>query len=100
MFVLGHFIKGIANVLNFVLTLYVVLIIFRAIVSWINPNPNHPLVELLYKLTEPVLAPIRRKLNLRIPVDISPIIVIIVIIFLQSFLVGSLKDLAVRLITP
>ncbi len=100
MFFLGNFINGIASVLSFILTLFVFLIIFRAVSSWINLSPYHPLVELLHKLTEPVLSPIRRKLSLRIPVDISPIIVIIIIVFLQSFLVGSLRDISLRLRTP
>lgn len=98
MFVIGNFIKGIANVLNFILTLYIFLIIIRAIISWININPHNRLVELLHKFTEPVLAPIRRKVGTRFPIDISPIIVIIIIMFLQSFLVDSLHDAAARLV--
>jgi YggT family protein len=100
LFVVGNFIRGIAGVLNFILTLYIFLIIMRAIVSWINLSPYHPLIELLHKLTEPVLGPLRRKIGLRLPIDISPIIVIIIIIFIQGFVVGSLNDLAVRLRNP
>ena len=100
MFVMGNFIRGVAGILNFILTLYILLIIMRAIVSWINFNPYHSLIDLLHKLTEPLLEPIRRKIGPRLPIDISPIIVIIVIIFIQSFVVGSLNDLSVRLRNP
>ncbi len=100
MFVLGNFIGAISSVLNFVLTLYIFLIICRAIVSWINLNPYHSLVEVLHKITEPVLAPVRRRINLRLPIDISPIVVIVIIIFLQGFVVSSLRDLSERLRIP
>jgi YggT family protein len=54
-------------------------------------------VQFLDKVCEPVLEPIRRRmpLNFRFGIDISPLIVILVIIFLKSFLIKSLFDLSV-----
>ncbi|MBL7031643.1 MAG: YggT family protein [Nitrospira sp.] len=69
------------------LGLYKWVVIFAALVTWVNPDPYNPIVRFLYKATEPVLYPIRRFIGTRLgPIDISPIIVIFVIIFIQSFL--------------
>ena len=69
------------------LGLYKWVVIFAALVTWVNPDPYNPIVRFLYKATEPVLSPIRRFIGNRLgAIDISPIIVIFVIVFIQSFL--------------
>jgi YggT family protein len=75
------------------------LILIRALVSWVNPDPFNPIVQFLEKTTEPILYPIRKILpfSLRFGLDISPIIAFLIIIFLKSFLVNTLLDLATRL---
>jgi YggT family protein len=71
------------------------IIIARAVISWVNPDPYNPIVRFLYSITDPVLLAIRRRLPLSFGgIDFSPIVVILVIIFLQRFLVASLHDLA------
>jgi YggT family protein len=71
------------------------IIIARAVISWVNPDPYNPIVRFLYNITDPVLLAIRRRLPLSFGgIDFSPIVVILVIIFLQRFLVASLHDLA------
>src|SRR5207247_3425697 len=72
---------------------YIWIIIARAIVSWVSPDPFNPIVRFLHRATEPVLRPIRRRLP-DMPIDFSPMIVIIAIIFLQRFLVKTLYQLA------
>jgi YggT family protein len=100
MFVLGNLIEGVAKVLDMVLTVYIWIIVIRALISWVNPDPYNPIVQFLYRATEPVLRPIRRWLPFRnIGIDFSPVIVIAVIIFLQTFVVQSLIQLAFRLKT-
>ena len=95
MFVLSNFIMGLAKVIDIALTLYMWIIIFRALISWVNPDPYNQIVIFLYRVTEPVLGPIRRRLPMRnIGIDISPIIVILVIIFLQYFLVETMIQMA------
>jgi len=95
LFVLGNFIIGLAKVIDIALTLYMWIIIFRALISWVNPDPYNQIVIFLYRVTEPVLGPIRRRLPMRnIGIDISPIIVILVIIFLQYFLVETMTQMA------
>jgi YggT family protein len=95
MFILANFLSAAAQVLNIGLTLYMWIIIGRAIISWVNPDPYNPIVRFLTSVTEPVLYPIRRRLPISLGgIDFSPIIVILAIIFIQSFLVQSLMDLA------
>ena len=98
MFVLSNFILAVAKIIDIVLSLYMWIIVARALVSWVSPDPYNPIVRFLYRATEPVMAPIRRWLPLRgLGIDISPIIAIAAIIFLQSFLLRSLIEFAYRL---
>jgi YggT family protein len=98
MFVAGNFLDAVARILDIALTAYYWIIIVRAIVSWVNPDPWNPIVQFLQRATEPVLAPIRRILpTWRVGIDFSPLIAILAVIFIQQFLVGSLRDLAWRM---
>jgi len=97
MFLAGNVLQGLATVADYVLWLYMWVIIARALISWVNPDPGNPIVQFLERATEPVLSPIRRRLGWRLGVDVSPIIAILVIIFLQVAVVQSLKDVASRM---
>ncbi|MDD3471243.1 MAG: YggT family protein [Desulfomonilaceae bacterium] len=95
MFVLGNFISAIAHVLDVILTIYMWLIIISALISWVNPDPYNPIVRFLYSVTEPVLSFVRRNLPLpQMGIDFSPLIVLLVIVFLQNFLVHTLLQIA------
>ncbi len=98
MFVIGNFLAAVAKIVDIALTLYMWIIIGRAVISWVNPDPYNPIVRFLNSVTEPVLYPVRRRLPISLGgIDFSPIIVILAIIFVQSFLVRSLAELAMRL---
>jgi len=99
MFIIGRLLEAIASILSMGLGIYMWIIIIRAIISWVNPDPYNPIVQLLYRATEPVLAAVRRALPIlmNVGIDFSPLIVIFAIYFLQVFLVGSIHDLAFRL---
>ena len=98
MYIIGNFLAAIAKVLDIVLVLYMWVIILRALLSWVNPDPYNPIVQFLYNVTEPILYRIRRAIPMSgIGIDFSPIIVLLVIIFLQSFLVNSLSRFAMQL---
>lgn len=99
MFVVGNVLLGIATVLDYALWLYMWVIIARALISWVNPDPWNPIVQFLDRATEPVLSPIRRRIGWRmgVGVDLSPLVAILVITFLQYAVVQSLKDLALRM---
>lgn len=95
MFVLSNFVVALARIVDIVLTLYMWIIIFRAIISWVNADPYNKIVIFLYRATEPVLRPVRRIMPLRnVGIDLSPIIIILMIIFLQYFLVETIIQLA------
>ena len=94
MFLIGNFIHAMAVLLSYVLTIYIWLIIIRALISWVNPDPFNPIVQILHRLTDPVLEPVRRRLPDFGGLDVSPIVVLLAIFFLQSFLVTSLMDVA------
>jgi YggT family protein len=94
MFVLGHFIVAVARIIDIALTLYMWIIIIRAVLSWVNPDPYNTIVRLLYQITEPVMALVRRWIPFRgMGIDLSPMIILLAIVFLQSFLVPSLMQM-------
>lgn len=98
MFILSNLLVALAGVLGMVLTLYTYVIIARAIVSWVNPDPYNPIVRFLYNVTEPVLYRVRRTIpSYAGGIDFSPLIVLLGVYFLQSFLVQSLRDFAYAL---
>lgn len=98
MFIIINLLDAIAIIIHYVLTIYMWLIIIRAVISWVNPDPYNPIVNFLYQVTEPVLYRVRRYLPFgKMAIDISPIIVFIAIIFLDRFLVGTIQDIVVRL---
>ena len=94
MFLFGNLIHAVAVLLSYVLTIYIWIIIIRALISWVNPDPFNPIVQILHRLTDPVLDPVRRRLPDMGGIDISPIVVLLIIFFLQNFLVTSLMDVA------
>jgi|UniRef100_A0A7C3WN37 YggT family protein len=95
MIALRHFLEALATVLSWGLDIYMWLIIARALLSWVNPDPYNPIVRFLYNITEPVLAPFRRRLPLIYAgLDLSPLAVLAVILFLKVFLVQTLLDYA------
>lgn len=99
MFVLHNFIVAIAKILDFLLSAYMWIIIGRAIISWVNADPYNPAVRFLYQATEPVLSRIRKLLPLAVVsgFDLSPMVLILAIYFLQNFLVPTLHQLAMSI---
>ena len=95
MLVLSNFVVALARIIDIVLTLYMWVIIARALISWVNADPYNQIVIFLYRATEPILRLVRRIIPFRnIGIDLSPMIVILVIIFLQYFLVETLIQFA------
>ncbi|MEW6676202.1 MAG: YggT family protein [Nitrospirota bacterium] len=97
MFIFANLLLAIANILNVVLTVYMWIIIIAALISWVNPDPYNPIVRFLHAVTEPVLRPIRRRIGYGIGIDISPMVVILAILFVKYFLIESLIELAYKL---
>lgn len=97
MFVLANFIGAVATILNMVITILIWLIMISVVISWVSPDPYNPIVQFLYRTTEPILRPIRRLIPFRSRIDFSPMIAILVLIFLRFFVIKSLVELSFRL---
>lgn len=96
---LGNFVFAIARLSDLAISLYVIVIIVRAILSWFNPSPYGPGMMFLTRITDPVLERIRRVLPLGggVGLDLSPIIAIFVLLFIKYFLVAGLYDISTAL---
>ena len=98
MFIVENFVIALVKLVDMGLSLYMWIIVARALISWVNPDPYNPIVQFLYRATEPAMAVVRRWLPLRgLGIDLSPLIIIAAIMFLQAFLLKSLLDLTTYL---
>jgi YggT family protein len=98
MFVINYFFVAVANLLNLAIVVYIWIIVARAILSWVSPDPYNPIVRFLYRVTEPVLRPVRERLSAyQLGLDFSPMIVILVLYFLKEFLVPVLYRIATEI---
>ena len=99
MYLINNLLVALAHILHIVLNLYMWVIIARALLSWVNPDPYNPIVRFLYNVTEPVLYAVRRRVPIFFGgIDFSPMLVILAILFLDSFLVPSLVQTAHRMV--
>ncbi|MBI2839616.1 MAG: YggT family protein [Acidobacteria bacterium] len=100
MTILGaNFLSAMAQILDMILQFMIVLIVVRAFISWVNPDPYNPIVRFLHSSTEPMLRPFRRFIS---PwktggIDFSPLIVIVLLVFIRILIVQSLVDWAFRI---
>lgn len=98
MFIVSNFIFAIAQVIHYVLEFYMWVIVIRAVLSWVSPDPYNPIVRFIHNITEPLLYQIRKRLPLQTGgIDLSPIVVILIIVFLKTFVVSSLASIAGKL---
>ncbi len=97
MFMLGNFILAVAKLINFALSAYIWIVIGRAVISWVNADPYNPIVRFLVQVTDPILLRIRRYIPSMGGIDLSPMILILAIVFLQSFLVPTLMQIGMSL---
>ena len=99
MYIVGYFLMAAAKVADIVLLFFMWMVIFRAILSWVNPDPYNAIVRFINSVTEPVLYPIRSRLPVSYGgIDFSPIVVFLAIIFLRTFVVNSLMRFSASLI--
>jgi YggT family protein len=99
MYIVGYFLMAAAKVMDVVLFIFMWIVIARAVLSWVNPDPYNPIVRFIHNVTEPVLYPIRSKLPINYGgIDFSPIIVLLGVIFLRTFVVNSLIRMAASMI--
>ncbi|MDQ6999741.1 MAG: YggT family protein [Mariprofundus sp.] len=98
MFILGYFLQAVAGVLHIVLMVAMIVIIARAVLSWVSPDPYNQIVRIINQLSEPLLFPVRKRVPYISGIDFSPLIVLLVIMFLDNFLVSSLNRIALSML--
>lgn len=95
MFIISNLLTALAVVIDYALIIFMWIVVARAVLSWVNPDPYNPIVRFIHNVTEPVLYQIRSRLPVNFGgIDLSPLIVFLIIIFLRKFLVSSLYGLA------
>jgi YggT family protein len=97
MFMFSNFLLAVAKLINVILSAYIWIVIARAVISWVNADPYNPIVRFLVQVTDPLLSRIRRFLPSMGGIDLSPMALILAIVFLQSFLVPTLQQIALSL---
>ena len=97
MFVLANFLSALAQLLQMVFQAYTLILVVRVLITWVNPDPFNPVVQFLSRVTDPVLEPLRRVIPPLGPIDISPVIALLLLQALQHFIVRTLWDFSVRL---
>lgn len=98
MYLLGYFLQALAGLIHILLVTVMIVIIARAVLSWVSPDPYNPIVRVIIQLSEPLLYPIRRRLPYFGGLDLSPMVVLLVAIFLDNFAVPSLYRMAQSLL--
>ena len=98
MYVLGYLLQAVAGVLHIIFTTATMVVIARAVLSWVSPDPNNQIVRIIYQLSEPLLFPVRKRVPYFSGVDFSPLILLLLIMFMDNFLVATLNRLALPMI--
>lgn len=99
MFVLAHFLGAVTDLFDWLLGALIIVIIVRAVLSWVNADPYNGLVRAIHAISEPFLSPFRRL----VPpwrlggVDLSPLFAVLALEFIRSFAIGTLRDIVARL---
>jgi len=99
MFMLGYFLQALAGVVHVLLMAVMLVVIARAVLSWVSPDPYNPIVRVIIQLSEPLLYPIRRRLPILGGLDLSPMLLILAAVFLDNFLVPSLQRIALNMLS-
>ncbi len=93
MSILGYIIIALAKVLGLIINLYTIIVVIAALISWVSPDPYNPIVRILYGLTHPAFRLVRRifpQALLRLRIDLSPIVVLVILVLLETLVVGAL----------
>lgn len=98
MFVLGNLLQAVASVLDILLQALLIVILVNALLSWVRPDPNNPIVMFLDRVSDLVCNPIRRLFPTTISgIDFAPFIAMLAIWFVKMFVIESLRGAAIRM---
>ena len=97
MFILGEFMRSLALLISLVFNIIYILLVVRIVLSWVGADSYNEIVSIVYRVTDPILAPLRR-LPLQLgAIDFSPVIAFILLSVMKSFIVNVLYSIAYRL---
>jgi YggT family protein len=97
MFIISNLFNALAEILDIAITIYIWIVVARAVISWIRVDPYNQIVQFIVKVTEPALSRVRSFLPAIGGVDLSPIVLFLGLSFAERFLVSTLKEIAFRL---
>lgn len=98
MFVIGNLLDAFAAVLDIALNALLIIIVINALLTWVRPDPDHPIVRFLDQVSDLVCNPIRRLFPTSVGgIDFAPFLAMLAIVLVQQFLVRSLGDIAARM---
>lgn len=97
MYLIGYFLQAFAAILSMVINIAIIVVVARAILSWVSPDPYNPIVKLIHQISEPMLLPIQRRVPIMGGMDISPIILLFILYFLDIFAVQTINRFAAGL---
>ncbi len=100
MIALGNLLIALAGVLHGVITIYYWILLARIILSWVSPDPRNVIVQVIYSATEPLLERIRKKVPPLGMLDLSPIVILLALFFIDMFVVQTLSDYGAQLRGP
>lgn len=89
----GAALLAIPELISLIINIFLFAILIGVIISWINPGSYNPVIGLIHNLTEPLLAPVRRRMPDMGGLDLSPMVVMIGLVVLEMLLIPPLKDL-------
>ncbi|OIO69834.1 MAG: hypothetical protein AUJ57_08780 [Zetaproteobacteria bacterium CG1_02_53_45] len=98
MYILGYFLQALAGVIHVLLMTAMIVVIARAVLSWVSPDPYNPIVRIINQFSEPLLFPVRKRVPYMGGIDFSPIIVLLAIMFLDNFIVPTLQTMSFNMI--
>ena len=98
MYILGYFLQALAGIFHVVLMTVMIVLIARAVLSWVSPDPYNPIVRMIYQCSEPILFPIRKRVPYLAGIDLSAFIALLAVMFLDNFLVPTLQTMASQLL--
>ncbi len=92
MIAFGNLLNALAELLHFAINFFYWILIARCILSFVSPDPRNPIVQFIVSTTEPVLEKVRSRIPPMGMMDLSPLVVLAALFFIDTFLVGSLRE--------
>lgn len=90
-----EFFLAIAGLVDLAFSIYIIILVARAVISWVNPDPYNPIVRFLHRATDPVLFRIQRLIPLQFGgIDFTPLILLLGLSFVQRIVHAALVSMA------